>query len=122
MKSGPSDKQAQFGPSDQPVHFEESSLLTCKRTSDSSKNTPVPKKKAVSRGNSVIQVIPIPHPEVMGKVRLRFNVLDVCELQWFRGIITTYNGMTQKYGVYFPADEQTADVSLDSEDDLQFLD
>ena len=33
-----------------------------------------------------------------------------------------HNGMTQKYGVYFPADEQTVDVSLDSEDDLQFLD
>ena len=48
------------------------------------------------------------------KVMMKFNVN--CQTQWFKGIITAYNGLTRKYGVYFPCDKQTEYVSEDDED------
>ena len=39
------------------------------------------------------------------KLMMKFTVN--CKLQWFKGIDNTYDGLTGKYGVYFPCDKQT---------------
>ena len=44
------------------------------------------------------------------------------EEQWFDGIITSYDGLKGKYGVYFPLDGQTVDTSLGDEEDLEMCD
>ena len=36
--------------------------------------------------------------------------------QWFDGMITSYDGLKGKFGVYFPSDGQTVDTSLGDED------
>ena len=41
--------------------------------------------------------------------------------EWFQGILSSYAGITQKYGIYFPSDEGTVFTSLDDED-LELLD
>jgi len=43
-----------------------------------------------------------------------------CHIQWFKGIITAYNGLTRKYGVYFPYDKQTEYV-LEDDEDIRFV-
>ena len=35
--------------------------------------------------------------------------------EWYNGIICSYNGMTRKYGVYFPCDGQTIDTDLEDD-------
>lgn len=47
--------------------------------------------------------------------------MDLDTSEWFEGIISSYNEITQKYGIYFPSDEETAFTSLDDED-LEVLD
>jgi len=46
---------------------------------------------------------------------MKFNIENGKE-EWFEGVICSYNGITQKYGVYFPCDGQTVDTCLDDED------
>ena len=66
------------------------------------------KEQAIEVGDDTIQYVPNNHPEVMGKrVRMKFDVSDSEE--WLNGIITTYNGITQKYGVFFPCDKETVE-------------
>ena len=36
--------------------------------------------------------------------------------KWYEGVIVSYNGMTKKYGIYFPCDKQTVETSLDNKD------
>ena len=56
----------------------------------------------------------------MGKcVRMRFEVSG--SEKWYDGVISAYNGVTGKYGVYFPCDKETVEVSLDDED-MEFID
>ena len=45
-----------------------------------------------------------------------FHITDTGKEESFEGITASYNGTTGKYGVYFPIDEQTVDVSLDDKD------
>ncbi len=53
----------------------------------------------------------------MGKeVKVNFFVKDSGEGQWFDGVIVTYNGMSGHYGVCFPCDGQTVEMSLDVKD------
>ena len=39
--------------------------------------------------------------------------------KWYEGVIVSYNGMTKKYGIYFPCDKQTVETSLADDDDIE---
>ena len=81
-----------------------------KRKSSQSTGNCAPKRRAVS-GYTLNS-----NPEVLGKsVRMKFNIENGKE-EWFEGVICSYNGITQKYDVYFPCDGETVDTSLDDED------
>ena len=43
------------------------------------------------------------------------------EDEWYDEIICSYNGMTGKYGVYFPCDGQTEEASF-HDDDMEIID
>ena len=71
---------------------------------------------AVKKSLTTVTFIPNPQPEVMGrKVKVKFD------LKRFLGIISTYNGLNGKYGIYFPSDQQTVEIALDDED-LKLID
>ncbi len=54
------------------------------------------------------------------KLKMRFHIKETGRLQWFDGQITTYDGLTGKYGVYFPYDRTT--VFIDPNDgDVEFI-
>ena len=36
--------------------------------------------------------------------------------EWYEGVISSYNGLTGKYGLYFPCGGKTEDASFDDED------
>ena len=77
---------------------------------------------ALSVGNTTVTFIPNPHPDMMGKkVKVKFMVTNLKKEEWFPGIVSTYNGLNGKYGIYFPSDEQTIEMSLNDED-LKFVD
>ena len=48
------------------------------------------------------------------KVKMKFETS--AGEQWFNGMITSYDGLKGKFGVYFPSDGQTVDTSLGDED------
>ena len=67
----------------------------------------------------MVQYIPNSRPDAMGKqVEMKFKISG--KDKWFQGVITTYNGLTGNYGIYFPYDSLTIDVTLDDED-LRFI-
>ena len=79
-------------------------------------------KKMKLASDEVFEIIPNAHPDLMGEnVEMKFSVEDGPE-EWFTGIITTYNCMSGKYGIYFPYDGQTVDTTLDDEDLRLLLD
>ncbi len=41
--------------------------------------------------------------------------------EWFDGVIATYNGISGKYGVFFPCDGETVEMSIDDHD-LKLMD
>ena len=53
------------------------------------------------------------------KVLMKFNVNRKTE--WFQGIVNAYDGLTGKYGVYFPCDKQTVYI-LEDDKDIRFVD
>ena len=106
------DKESEYGPPDKATNFNN----LHKRQSSTNKfySTPSSKKGCIDKK---IQFVPNPHPEVIGKqVRMKFEIVDSNTFEWFEGIVSSYDGITQKYGVYFPSDEETVFVSLDDED------
>ena len=73
------------------------------------------KRLAVCVDNSTVQYIPNDHPEVLVKqARMKFETTSGEE--WYEGVISSYNGLTGKFGIYFPCDGKTEDTSLDDED------
>ena len=54
-------------------------------------------------------------------MRMKFQIEESDTFEWFQGIISSYDGVTQKYGIYFPSDEETVVASLDDED-LELVD
>ena len=40
--------------------------------------------------------------------------------EWYEGIIATYNVLSGKYGVYFPADNETVETTFE-DNDLEFI-
>ena len=112
------DLSAQHGPPDRTSNFV-SDVQSLKRpsTSSSSQISTTSKKLALAVDSSIVAYIPNPHPEVMGRqVKVKFQIGDSDNEEWFEGVIFTYNGMTGDYGVFFPCDGQTVDISLDSAD------
>ena len=47
--------------------------------------------------------------------RMRFETESGKE-EWYEGVISSYNGLTGKYGLYFPCDGKTEDASFNDED------
>ena len=41
--------------------------------------------------------------------------------EWYEGVISSYNMITGKYGIYFPCDGTTEEASFD-DDDLEIMD
>ena len=69
-----------------------------------------------------MQYVPDSHPELMGKqVRMKFDVSKSGKTEWFQGIVSSYDGINQKYGIYFPCDGETVFAKLDDED-LEIID
>ena len=53
-----------------------------------------------------------PNESMLGrKLMMKFNVNH--KPQWFKGIVNAYDGLTGKYGVYFPYDKQTVYIRED---------
>ena len=62
---------------------------------------------------SVVKFFPNKHPDIIGKkAKMRFND-DTGEEKWYHGIVSSYNVITGKYGIYFPCDETTEETSFD---------
>ena len=142
QKTIPLDKTAQFGPPDRSSNFyprsegsqsqgavelevgpNSSTSSSRKRKGSPNEETPneISKKRAVEVDKTVVNVVNICDPKVIGKrVRMLFNVDDHTE-EWYEGIIATYNIITGKYGIYFPSDNETVESTLDDED-LEFID
>ena len=52
----------------------------------------------------------------MGKtIKMKFVTKGGVE-KWYKGTITSYDGRTGKYGVYFPCDKQTVFILPDDPD------
>ena len=80
-------------------------------------STPKPKKSCIEIDNKNVHFVPNPRPEVIGKqVKMKFQIVESDISEWFQGIISSYDGVTQKYGMYFPSDKETVYTSLDDED------
>ena len=61
-----------------------------------------------------------PKESMLGrKLLMKFNVNGKTE--WFKGIVNAYDGLTGKYGVYFPCDKQTVYI-LEGNKDIRFID
>ena len=108
------DKESKFGPPDKAANFNKS----CKRQSSASKySAPGSKKSFIEIDKRKVQFVPNPHPEVIGKqVKMKFHIQDSDSCEWFDGIVSSYDGITQKYGIYFPSDQETVFAALDDED------
>lgn len=97
-----SDKEAEFGPPDKVANF---NITAGKRSNKH--DSGATKKMAIEISNDVVAYILDKHPEL--NARTKFDI------EWFGGIIN------QKYGVYFPCDQETVFVSLD-DDDFEIVD
>lgn len=96
------DKESSFGPPDKATNY------NSRKRKSSTNSTPGSKKSCIEIDNKKIHFVPNPHPEVIGKqVRMKFQIVDSNTSEWFQGIISSYDGVTQKYGIYFPSDEET---------------
>ena len=113
------DKKTQFGPPDRSSNF-----VSRKRDRSGSPETScLLRKKSlhINVDNSRIGFIPNSHPEILGKrARMKFESPSGQD-EWYDGIICSYNGMTGKYGIYFPCDDQTEEASFD-DDDMEIID
>ena len=45
-------------------------------------------------------------------MKVKFLVKESGKEEWFDGMIISYNGMSGLYGIYFPCDGQTVEMSL----------
>ena len=114
MRSEP-DRDSEFGPPDKASNFNRA--VPRKRPTPSGSKHGPSKKICVEIDKKKIQFVPNPHPEVIGKeAKMKFHIQDSDTCDWFRGIISSYDGISQKYGIYFPSDKETVFASLDDED------
>ena len=109
------DTSAEYGPPDRSCNFfNEGSTATKSRKRKAPNNDQcnnVTKKVALDSTPKFT-----PNPQVLGKsVRMKFSDTKG-KLKWYEGVIVSYNGITKKYGIYFPCDEQTVDTDLNDED------
>ena len=115
MHSEP-DKESNFGPPDKATNYNP------RKRKSSTNSPPGSKKSCFEIGYKKIHFVPNPRPEVIGKqVRMKFQIEESDAFEWFQGIISSYDGVTQKYAIYFPSDEETVVASLDDED-LELVD
>ncbi len=113
-------KRAQHGLPDRTSNF------VCEKGQSKRKSTPNhpeaeagTKKRAICVNDSIVS---FNHPEVMGKqVKVKFFVKESGKDEWFDGVIATYNCIFGKYGVIFPCDGETVEMSIDDHD-LKLMD
>ena len=66
---------------------------------------------------SLSKLYKAPKESMLGrKLMMKFNVNH--KPQWFKGIVNAYDGLTGKYGVYFPCDKQTVYIQVDDKDQI----
>lgn len=119
------DKSAQFGPPDRCDNFISSQTITSRKRpnlslQDDASIAPKRQHHTVCVDNSAIKYIPDQHLEVIGK-RARMKFEDESGTKWYEGIISSYNVITGKYGVYFPCDGQTEETSF-NDNDMEIID
>lgn len=105
----PSDKAAEFGPSDKVTNFNVSSSQ--KRKSDSNDSEQPTKKMAIDVNNEIVEYTPDSHPELIGKmVCMKFEITESKEL--FLPMMELLKNMAYNY---FPSDQQAVLVTLDDD-------
>ena len=111
------DKTAEYSPPDRPSNFLSTSGSRKRKSTSSTDISPTKKAMPhVSSQTSTNGFTPNSHPEVLGKsVKMKLDD-EHGKGEWYNGIICSYNGMTRKYGVYFPCDGQTIVTDLEDED------
>ena len=113
------DKTAQFGPPDRSDNFALSTSRKRSKFSSEENKSSTPKHLCHTVDNSMVECIPDQHPEVMGRhIRMRFE--DDSGEEWYEGIISSYNMITGKYGIYSPCDGLTGEASFD-DDDMEII-
>ena len=130
QKAISSDKSAQYGPPDRSSNFCQPSSSKLSATAEpiatrKRKEAPkldhatVSKKRAIEVDKTVINLAHSCNPEMIGRrVKMLFTVED--EDDWYEGIVVTYNILSGKYGIYFPADNETVETNRE-DDDLHFI-
>ena len=96
---GPSDVSAQFGPPNCVTNFTGNSTHSVLGKRNCNKSEEIEFKP-----NTRLDVL-------RKKVNMKFETS--AGEQWFNGMITSYDGLKGKFGVYFPSDGQTVDTSLE---------
>ncbi len=77
------------------------------------------KTLSVCRDESKVVYKP-PDMTLFGKaVEMKFKVASG-KIQWFKGQIRNYDGLTGKYGIYFPFDSETVYVHPNDKD-IRFI-
>ena len=111
------DKESDYGPPDRIDNFVPAGATACnlrKRKRDSAH--PCNTLNAITVYNSVVQCFPNNHPEIVGKrARMKFED-EQGEDMWYEGVVSSYNVITGKYGVFFPSDGTTEETSYDDGD------
>ena len=111
------DKESDYGPLDRIDNFVPAGATACnlrKRKRDSAH--PYNTLNAINVYNIVVQCFPNNHPEIVGKrARMKFED-EQGEDKWYEGVVSSYNVITGKYGVFFPSDGTTEETSYDDGD------
>ena len=108
------DKESEYGPPDHTDNF----VAGRKRKSNDAHSST---SHEMNVDNSVVQYYPNTHPEILGeKARMKFNDGEG-EDQWYEGVVSSYNVITGKYGVYFPCDGTTEETSY-ADGDFELMD
>lgn len=112
------DKNLQFGPPDRNDTFACSPPSKAQKRSHNddpccSSIETAPKRIKVNE--KTVECIPSTNPDILGR-RAKMKFDEGGEDVWYEGIISSYNVISGKYGIYFPSDDQTEEASLDDED------
>ncbi|XP_065893745.1 uncharacterized protein [Dysidea avara] len=84
---------------------------------DGSAVTTATKKQKMSDSTSLYKA---PKQSMLGRKLVMKFIVDR-KIKWFKGIINAYDGLTGKYGVYFPFDKETVYI-FENDEDVRFVD
>ncbi|XP_065917976.1 uncharacterized protein [Dysidea avara] len=84
---------------------------------DGSAVTTATKKQKMSDSTSLCKA---PKQSMLGRKLVMKFIVDR-KIKWFKGIINAYDGLTGKYGVYFPFDKETVYI-FENDENVRFVD